>query len=99
MTGAKVNRDRLIVSAELPPRGERFEGVRPPMSRDPCFAIRKFAGRIFALEDYVSADVVTVHQAISLRVAVRSHASVVVAYGSASPSPTVATSKRAQRTA
>ena len=61
MTGAKVNRDRLIVSAELPPRGERFEGVRPPMTRGPCFAIRKFAGGIFALEDYVSADVVTVH--------------------------------------
>ena len=41
LTGAEVNRDTPIVSAELPPRGERFEGVLPPVSRGPCFAIRK----------------------------------------------------------
>ncbi len=31
-----------IVSAELPETGERFEGVLPPVSLAPCFAIRIF---------------------------------------------------------
>ena len=36
LTGAEATRDTPIVSAELPPRGERFEGVLPPVARAPC---------------------------------------------------------------
>src|SRR5579871_84475 len=47
LSGAEATRAKPIVSAELPPRGERFEGILPPVSRAPCFAIRKPAARIF----------------------------------------------------
>lgn len=43
----EVHAGSPIVSAELPPHGEgageRFEGVLPPVSLAPCFAIRKGA--------------------------------------------------------
>lgn len=90
LTGAEATRDRPIVSAELPPRGERFEGILPPVSRAPCFAIRKPAGRVFSLDDYVSSGVVTAGQAETLRAAVRSRANIVVAGGTGSGKTTLA---------
>ena len=38
-----------IVSAELPESGERFEGVMPPLSPAPCFAVRKPAEVLYRL--------------------------------------------------
>ena len=90
LTGAEVNRDTPIVSAELPPRGERFEGVLPPVSRGPCFAIRKPAGRVFTLDDYLASGVITPTQAATLRAAVRDHANIMVAGGTGSGKTTLA---------
>src|SRR5262249_58599093 len=47
----EVHAGNPVVSAELPPRddgmrGERFEGLLPPVSTAPCFAIRKPAERV-----------------------------------------------------
>ncbi|RYD92638.1 MAG: P-type conjugative transfer ATPase TrbB, partial [Sphingomonadales bacterium] len=90
LTGAEASRDRPIISAELPPRGERFEGVLPPVSRGPCFAIRKPAGRIFALSDYVELGVATPGQADELRDAVHRRANIIVAGGTGSGKTTLA---------
>jgi type IV secretion system protein VirB11 len=90
LTGAEVNRDRPIVSAELPPRGERFEGVLPPVSRGPCFAIRKPAGQVFTLDDYLRTGVITAGQAKHLREAVAGHANIIVAGGTGSGKTTLA---------
>jgi type IV secretion system protein VirB11 len=90
LTGAEVNRDRPIVSAELPPRGERFEGVLPPVSRAPCFAIRKPAGRVFTLDDYLRSGVITAEQASHLKQAVADHANIIVAGGTGSGKTTLA---------
>ena len=90
LTGAEANRDTPIVSAELPPRGERFEGVLPPVSRAPCFAIRKPATRVFTLGDYVSAGIVTHSQAGELRNAVARRANIIVAGGTGSGKTTLA---------
>lgn len=90
LTGAEANRDTPIVSAELPPRGERFEGVLPPVSRGPCFAIRKPASRVFTLADYVSSGVVTEGQAAELRDAVAGRANIIVAGGTGSGKTTLA---------
>jgi len=90
LTGGEASRDRPIVSAELPPRGERFEGVLPPVARGPCFAIRKPAGRVFTLDDYVGAGVVTLEQAAELRAAVARHANIIVAGGTGSGKTTLA---------
>ena len=52
-----------IVSAELPETGERFEGVMPPVSPAPCFAMRKPADVLYRLADYVAARIMSVRQA------------------------------------
>lgn len=89
MTGTEVTRDKPIVSAELPPRGERFEGVLPPVSRAPCFAIRKPAARIVTLGEYVSAGVMTEGQRSALCEAIRKRANIVVAGGTGSGKTTL----------
>src|SRR5947208_1978617 len=48
----EVHADNPVLSAELPETGERFEGVLPPVSAAPCFAIRKPAAKIYTLKDY-----------------------------------------------
>jgi type IV secretion system protein VirB11 len=90
LTGAEVTRLKPIVSAELPPRGERFEGLLPPVARAPCFAIRKPAARIFTLDDYVSSGVVSADQREALRQAVTSRANIIVAGGTGSGKTTLA---------
>ena len=84
-----------IVSAELPPHGEglageRFEGLLPPVSRAPCFAIRKPAAKIFVLEDYVSERILTPIQAEILRKAVRERRNLLIAGGTSSGKTTLA---------
>jgi type IV secretion system protein VirB11 len=90
LTGAEVTRLKPIVSAELPPRGERFEGLLPPVARAPCFAIRKPAARIFTLDDYVSSGVVSADQCQALQSAVSSRANIIVAGGTGSGKTTLA---------
>lgn len=90
LTGAEATRDKPIVSAELPPRGERFEGVLPPVTRAPCFAIRKPATQIFTLDDYTASGVVTPSQADTLRRAISAHANIIVAGGTGSGKTTLA---------
>ncbi len=90
LTGAEVTRDKPIISAELPPRGERFEGVLPPVSRGPCFAIRKPAGRIFSLDDYAAAGVLASDQAATLKAAIAQRANIIVAGGTGSGKTTLA---------
>ena len=51
--GVEAHRGAPIVSAELPGRGERFEGLLPPIVSAPTFAIRKKAIGIIALERYL----------------------------------------------
>lgn len=84
-----------IVSAELPPHGEglageRFEGLLPPVSRAPCFAIRKPAAKVFLLEDYISERIVTPIQAEILRRAVRERRNLLIAGGTSSGKTTLA---------
>jgi type IV secretion system protein TrbB len=92
---AEVHAARPIVSAEFPFRGEtgageRFEGLLPPVSRGPCFAIRKPAAKVFTLEDYVAAQIVTPLQAETLRKSVVDRRNVLVAGGTSSGKTTLA---------
>ncbi len=90
LTGTEVTRDRPIISAELPPRGERFEGVLPPVARGPCFAIRKPAARVFTLDDYALSGVITADQTNRLREAIINRANIMVAGGTGSGKTTLA---------
>jgi P-type conjugative transfer ATPase TrbB len=92
---AEVHGDAPIVSAELPPHaegraGERFEGILPPVSTAPCFAIRKPAERIYTLADYVGDGFMSPATADCLRRAVRDRRNVLVAGGTSSGKTTLA---------
>jgi type IV secretion system protein VirB11 len=66
-TGAPCGRDHPIVSAELPGTGERFEGLLPPVTEAPCFAIRKPASAPFTLSDFVEQGVLSEAASLALR--------------------------------
>lgn len=92
---AEVHSDWPIVSAELPPHGEgrageRFEGVLPPVSPAPCFAIRKPARRLHTLGDYVADGMMSTAVADALRAAVSARRNILVAGGTSSGKTTLA---------
>lgn len=92
---AEVDKDRPIVSAELPRgtgslSGERFEGVLPPVAAGPCFTIRKPAARIYGLRDYVGDSILSEELAEILRGAVRRRMNILVAGGTGSGKTTLA---------
>jgi type IV secretion system protein TrbB len=79
-----------IVSAELPGTGERFEGCLPPVTAAPCFSIRKPAGRVITLEEYVAGGVLSAHHADALRAAVAEKANILIVGGTGSGKTTLA---------
>jgi len=87
--GAEVHGRSPRVSAELPETGERFEGLLPPVVAAPAFAIRKPAVAVFTLGDYVTARIMTDHQADVLRGAVTARANILVAGGTSTGKTTL----------
>lgn len=88
--GVEVHRDRPLLSAELPETGERFEGVLPPASPAPAFALRKRAVGVIPLDDYVRDGVLAESQAAFLRSAVRERQNILVAGGTSTGKTTLA---------
>jgi type IV secretion system protein VirB11 len=90
----EVHAGAPIISAELPPHGqgagERFEGVLPPVSTGPCFAIRKPAMRIYTLADYVCDGLMPVETAALLSRSVHDRCNILVAGGTSSGKTTLA---------
>ncbi len=88
--GQEAGGANLVVSAELPESGERFEGVLPPVVFAPTFSIRKRASLVFTLERYVRDRVMTADQAAALRQAVLDRKNVVIAGPTSSGKTTLA---------
>ncbi len=92
---AEVHADAPIISGDLPPRGdavvgERFEGVLPPVAPGPCFSIRKPAGRVYTLADYVADGVLAPIQADALRQAVGDRLNILIAGATSAGKTTLA---------
>ena len=85
----EVHSGNPIVSAELPESGERFEGLLPPVSMAPCFSIRKPAGKIYTLDDYVADRILLPPQAELLKCAVKERRNILVAGGTSSGKTTL----------
>ncbi|MBA29671.1 P-type conjugative transfer ATPase TrbB [uncultured Hyphomonas sp.] len=79
-----------IVSAELPGSGERFEGILPPVSKGPCFAIRKPAHQPIGLDTYVETGALTPALCMALRAALADRLNIVIAGGTSSGKTTFA---------
>lgn len=82
--GETCDRANPVISAELPGSGERFEGVLPPVSEAPCFAIRKPAVAPFTLDDYVTSGALAPAIADALRSSLATRANIVIAGGTSS---------------
>lgn len=87
--GRDATRLSPIVSAELPVTGERFEGVLPPVTERPCFSIRKPAGHVIPLDDYVASKIMRPHHADALRNAIKTRKSILVVGGTGSGKTTL----------
>jgi Flp pilus assembly CpaF family ATPase len=59
MSHAVINRDNPILESELALDGSRFEGIVPPVTRQAVFAIRVRSSRVFTLDDYERAGILT----------------------------------------
>lgn len=89
-SGEPCDRSRPIVSAELPGTGERFEGILPPVSEAPCFAIRKPAPVPFCLDDYVHSGTLAPALSLALRKALSDRLNILVVGGTSSGKTTFA---------
>lgn len=87
--GIEVHTGQPRLSAELPGSGERFEALLPPLVSAPVFAIRKPAGALFRLDDYVAAGVLSAAQADVLRQAVAMRRNILVAGGTSTGKTTL----------
>ena len=76
--GRVVNEDAPRLQAELPLGGQRFQGVRPPIS-PPMFVIRKHLPRVFSLAEMVAQGTVTAAQAAALLHALREEQNIIIA--------------------
>jgi type IV secretion system protein TrbB len=59
---ATLTRDDPSIECELPLDGSRFAGQIPPIVTAPVFAVRKRASRVFTLQQYVDAGIMTPEQ-------------------------------------
>jgi type IV secretion system protein TrbB len=57
--GTVMNHERPILETELPLDGSRFEGLTSPVVRRPVFAIRLRPKRIFTIDEYQKAGILT----------------------------------------
>lgn len=80
----ELSKENPFVEGELPLNGERFEGIAPPVVERPIFAIRKKAGRIFTLAEYVRTGVLSFVQAEILRKAISERENILVIGGTGS---------------
>lgn len=88
--GEMVNDQAPMIAGVLPEGGERFQGVLPPLSRAPCFTIRKRPEVIYPLADYVAHGIMTAAYAEVLRTAVAERRNILIAGGTGSGKTTLA---------
>ena len=88
--GRDANDASPIVSAELPIGGERFEGVLPPVTPGPCFSIRKPAGHIIGLDEYITQGVMSPQNAEALKAAIADKSNILIVGGTGSGKTTLA---------
>lgn len=86
--GQVATRDHSRLQAVLP-SGERAQCFLPPTVLGPALEIRKRPARIYTLEEYIEAGIVTAAQADRMREAVRARHNIVVAGGTGSGKTTL----------
>jgi type IV secretion system protein TrbB len=84
-----VNRHNPVFEGELPIRGARFIAFVPPLVPKPSFSIRLPAIKVWTLEEYVSARIMTQQQADVIDEAIEREWNVLVSGGTKSGKTTL----------
>jgi P-type conjugative transfer ATPase TrbB len=85
-----ISDDKPILECELPLDGSRFEGIFPPVTKNPSFTIRKKALRVFTLNNYIEKQILSEHQFKALLDAIESHKNILIVGGTGSGKTTFA---------
>ena len=88
--GAVCNKDNPLISAELPLSGSRFQGILPPLVKQPTITIRKKSLKIFTLNDYVAQGIMQDKQAQFIQEEVRQCSNILIVGGTGSGKTTLA---------
>ena len=87
----ELNAQAPSLSAKLPPPwGARLQAAIPPIVDAPVFALRKPAGVVFSLDEYVSRGILLPAQRDALASAVRAHDNILIGGGTGSGKTTFA---------
>ncbi|MGC0153568.1 P-type conjugative transfer ATPase TrbB [Chromobacterium vaccinii] len=89
MLDTEINEEKPILEGTLPLNGERFEGLFPPVVTQCSLAIRKPAAKVYTLDDYMRAGIMTFKQAQAILEAVRQHKNILVVGGTGSGKTTL----------
>lgn len=79
-----LTKENPIVAAELPIDGSRFQGLIPPVVKNPVFTIRKKSLKVYTLEDYVRAGIASFDHAEYLYRAIQNYKNILVVGGTGS---------------
>jgi type IV secretion system protein VirB11 len=85
-----ISDEKPILECELPIDGSRFEGIFPPVTKNPSFTIRKKALRVFTLNNYVENKILSELQFNVLLGAIESHQNILIVGGTGSGKTTFA---------
>ncbi|AZQ13319.1 P-type conjugative transfer ATPase TrbB [Shewanella khirikhana] len=85
-----ISDEKSILECELPLDGSRFEGIYPPVTKNPAFTIRKKALKVFTLKNYIENNILTEHQYTTLLAAIRTHKNILIVGGTGSGKTTFA---------
>lgn len=88
--GTEATHEHPTVSGILPGTNARFQGVLPPVSQRPIFAIRKPAQVIYTLDDFVNDGILSQRGAGVLRDAIERRVNLLIAGGTGSGKTTLA---------
>ena len=89
LLGKTLSYDQPQLDGEYP-GGFRFSGALPPIVSAPAFTIRKPASRVFTLDEYVEAGILTERQKDALCMVVSEHQNLLVVGGTGSGKTTLA---------
>lgn len=84
-----LNAETPYLDGILPLSGERLHITIPPVTERPTFMLRKKSQRIYTLEDYVAAQILTSTQATFLRQAIEQRRHILVSGGPGSGKTTL----------